>query len=68
MDRLPSEQQEIICTSCRVKFNQVLNYKLHLSSEYHVYNTKRRIAFLEPISEEVFEQKKSRKHPPVEDF
>jgi len=32
---------------------------MHLSSEYHVYNTKRRVAGLEPISEEVFEDKKA---------
>lgn len=37
----------------------MFDYKLHISSEYHVYNTKRRVAGLEPISEEVFEEKRS---------
>jgi hypothetical protein len=36
-----------------------MEYKMHLSSEYHVYNTKRRMANLEPISEEIFEEKKA---------
>ena len=38
-----------------------MDYKLHIMSEYHVYNTKRRIANLEPITEEIFEQKKASK-------
>jgi hypothetical protein len=32
-----------------------VNYKLHLATEFHIYNTKRRIAELPPISEEIFE-------------
>lgn len=38
-----------------------MDYKLHIMSEYHVYNTKRRVASLEPITEEIFEQKKASK-------
>ena len=33
-------------------------FKLHRSTEFHVYNTKRQLADLEPITEELFEQKK----------
>ena len=36
-----------------------MNYKLHLTTEFHVYNTKRRIAELAPITEDVFDQKKA---------
>ncbi len=36
-----------------------MDYKLHLTSEFHVFNTKRKIAQLEPVSEEIFEQKKA---------
>ena len=36
-----------------------MNYKLHLSTEFHVYNTKRRIAELAPITEDVFDEKKA---------
>ena len=50
-----NQEKEIICSTCRIKFSNVISYKLHLTSEYHVYNTKRRIAGLEPISEEIFE-------------
>ncbi len=53
-----SEKREIICTTCRIKFTSVMDYKLHLLTEFHVYNTKRRMADLAPISEEVFNQKR----------
>jgi len=52
------QKKEIICSTCHIKFDSVVNYKLHLSTEYHIYNTKRRIAELPPISEDLFEQKK----------
>jgi len=52
-------QKEIICSTCHIKFNSVLNYKLHLTTEFHIYNTKRRIAELPPITEDIFEQKKA---------
>jgi len=51
-------KKEIICSTCHIKFGSVINYKLHLTTEYHIYNTKRRIAELPPISEDIFEQKK----------
>ncbi len=53
------DDKKVICSTCRIQFDNVLDYKMHLSTEYHVYNTKRRIASLEPISEEIFEQKKA---------
>jgi hypothetical protein len=33
----------------------VVDYKLHLTSEFHIFNTKRRIAGLDPVTEEIFE-------------
>jgi hypothetical protein len=58
--RLPVQQEkEVICSGCRLKFQDVPSYKLHRLTEFHVYNTKRQIAELEPISEDVFEQKKA---------
>jgi hypothetical protein len=53
------DDKKVICSTCRIQFENVITYKMHLSSEYHVYNTKRRVAGLEPISEEVFEDKKA---------
>jgi hypothetical protein len=53
------DDKKVICSTCRIQFESVMEYKMHLSSEYHVYNTKRRIANLEPISEEIFEEKKA---------
>jgi pre-60S factor REI1 len=55
----PETQKEIICSTCHIKFNSVIHYKLHLTTEFHVYNTKRRIAELPPITEDIFEQKKA---------
>ncbi len=53
------DDKKVICSTCRIQFDNVITYKMHLSTEYHVYNTKRRVANLEPISEEVFEDKKA---------
>lgn len=50
--------KEIICGTCRLKFTDVPSFKLHRSTEFHVYNTKRQMAQLDPITEEIFEQKK----------
>lgn len=51
-------KREIICSKCHIRFNDVINYKLHLTTEFHIYNVKRNIAQLAPISEDIFEQKK----------
>ena len=48
----------MICSTCRLKFTDLASYKLHRSTEFHNYNTKRQIANLEPISEELFEEKR----------
>ena len=50
--------KEIICGTCRLKFTDVPSFKMHRVTEFHVYNTKRQMAELEPITEEIFEQKK----------
>ena len=55
MQKLQQQEKEVICSSCRLKFFDVPSYKLHRITEFHVYNTKRQIAELEPITEEVFE-------------
>jgi hypothetical protein len=53
---IPAEKKkEIICSTCHIKFESVVHYKLHLSTEFHLYNTKRRMAELPPITEELFE-------------
>lgn len=60
MQQINTEKQ-VICSACHLKFYDVPSYKLHRSTEFHIYNTKRQIADLEPISEEVFEQKRASK-------
>ncbi|CDW78361.1 zinc finger protein 622-like [Stylonychia lemnae] len=54
-----SEQKQIICSTCRIQFPSVDPYKIHLTADFHQYNTKRRMANLDPITEEIFLQKKS---------
>ena len=54
-----SEEKQVICSTCKILFYNVIHYKLHISTEYHIYNTKRKIAALDPISEEIFDQKKA---------
>ena len=49
------KKREIICSTCHIKFESVVHYKLHLSTEFHLYNTRRRMAELPPISEAIFE-------------
>lgn len=56
---IETKSKEVICSTCHLKHENIVAYKLHLTSEFHVYNTKRRIANLDPITEEIFEQKKS---------
>lgn len=41
-----------------MKFTSLVEYKMHLSTEFHVYNAKRRTAQLAPISLTLFEDKK----------
>ena len=49
---------EIFCSCCRVRFTSLTEYKLHLSTEFHVYNAKRRGVSLAPITLSMFEEKK----------
>ena len=55
------KQKELVCSACHLKFTDVPSFKLHRSTEFHVYNTKRQMAGLEPVSEELFEEKKAGK-------
>lgn len=55
----PTTDTTIICSTCHIKFSSLLAYKVHLGTEFHSYNTKRRIAQLDPITETIFEQKKA---------
>jgi len=55
LEDLPTE---IYCSACRLKFEDLTSYKLHLTTEFHVYNARRKTAELAPISQILFEQKK----------
>jgi len=45
------------CTACSESFGGAPEQRAHCKSERHVYNTKRRLAGLKPISQEAWERK-----------
>jgi pre-60S factor REI1 len=47
------------CTACRVVISSGPESKLHYKSEFHTYNLKRKQVNLEPVSLEIFQEKKS---------
>ena len=53
------EEKKVICSTCRIQFLNLDHYKWHLTTEFHQYNTKRRMATMDPITEEMFEQKRA---------
>lgn len=48
---------EIFCTACAENFASAVEHRAHCKSERHLYNTKRRLAGLKPISQEAWERK-----------
>ncbi|SCV03750.1 LAMI_0H10660g1_1 [Lachancea mirantina] len=45
------------CNTCGLQFGSADDQRLHMKSEWHRYNLKRRVAQLPPINEETFNQK-----------
>jgi len=48
---------EFACTACGEAFATAADQRMHCKSERHVYNTKRKMAGLKPISQEAWERK-----------
>jgi len=48
----------VLCTACRITLGSQEECKLHYKSEFHTYNIKRKLVKLEPVSYELFVQKK----------
>eukprot|EP00933_Yihiella_yeosuensis_P050830 TRINITY_DN48632_c0_g1_i1.p1 TRINITY_DN48632_c0_g1~~TRINITY_DN48632_c0_g1_i1.p1 ORF type:complete len:557 (+),score=147.30 TRINITY_DN48632_c0_g1_i1:78-1673(+) len=48
---------EFTCAACAQTFSSVTEQRQHAKSERHVYNTKRKLAGLKPISQEAWERK-----------
>jgi len=56
----PSEKnKEINCSTCHIVFESGVHYKSHIRTEFHLFNTKRRMAELPPVSEDIFEEKQA---------
>lgn len=45
------------CTACSIEFADSAAHRDHFKEEWHIYNTKRRVAGLQPISESTWEEK-----------
>ena len=52
-----SGQAQLTCTACGIEFEDAADHRDHFRAEWHVYNTKRRVAGLQPISETTWEEK-----------
>lgn len=48
------------CTACAIEFEDPTEHREHFKQEWHIYNTKRRVAGLQPISESVWDEKLAR--------
>lgn len=53
----PTSSGIFTCISCRIKFHSAELQRMHMKTEWHRYNLKRRVAELPPISSEMFEIK-----------
>lgn len=57
----------LTCTACAIEFEDPADHRDHFKQEWHIYNTKRRVAGLQPISESVWEDKLTRIRQQQED-
>lgn len=55
-------EQTLTCTICDIKFDNMYSYRKHFASQYHHYNSKRKIAKLQPVSYTIYAQKKDSKY------
>jgi pre-60S factor REI1 len=49
-----SSNQVFTCVTCNVVFNESEKQRLHYKTDWHRYNLKRKIAELQPVSEQIF--------------
>ena len=47
------------CICCRVMFEDALEHRTHYQSDWHCYNLKRKVAQLQPLTEEAFQERKT---------
>lgn len=52
-----SAPSQYTCTVCGIEFEESELQRAHFKEEWHIYNTKRRVAGLQPISEDLWEEK-----------
>jgi len=53
----PAAAADFTCAACSESFSSAVEQRAHCKSERHVYNTKRRLNGLKPISQEAWERK-----------
>lgn len=47
----------LTCVSCRLLFNDAQDQKAHYKTDLHLFNLKRKIANLPPVTQEVYKMK-----------
>lgn len=52
-----SAPSQFTCTVCGIEFEESEPHRAHFKQEWHIYNAKRRIAGLQPITEGLWEEK-----------
>lgn len=55
------EEKVLTCLTCRVAFAELNRGREHYKSEWHRYNTKRKVAQMEPLSAEAFKNQMAAK-------
>ena len=49
--------QYIYCSSCDIWISSLITYKQHFTTDFHKYNSKRKVVGLKPLSEQDFDIK-----------
>lgn len=52
-----SGPSQFTCTVCGIEFEESEPHRAHFKQEWHIYNSKRRLAGLQPITEAIWEEK-----------
>lgn len=59
-------QKMFTCNTCNLQFPESNDQRIHMKSDWHRYNLKRKVAQLPPITEELFNSKVASMQPQTE--
>ena len=52
-----TDTPQFTCNACQIEFEDSVEHRDHFRAEWHIYNTKRRVAGLQPITEATWDSK-----------